>query len=512
MRITCAYFETFWNEPRKPAGKDKYQDLRVAADLPLGLATCRAFAQRSADTAGKLKFINKIFTDTTPEKKVAAEILKTKPDVVAFSLFLWNAPRTVEVAKLLKAAKKPPLIVVGGPEVPRKGNVLKQFLKERPSIDIAVCGEGEETFSHLLDALVDDRPLAEIEGLGFRHAKRIIATKPRGPIDDLARIPSPYSDGAALPRKTDRGMVCVESSRGCPMECSYCDYHAGRRKMRLFPIERLRKELKSITDSGFKGCIYLTDPYLNVKKERALEVFGELRKWDNRFLMELMAETFDDESLAALGAIPAATISLGIQTINPDALENVKRRFNLTRCTDNIRKLVGYQNLQIELEFILGLPGDDYDSFKRTVDWALQFTPAASFTLFDLVMLPNAPLAEKVEEFKITTDEEGLVTSSYSFSEEDMAKSSWLFVAYRYLRETPGCWERFAALAAAGRRPSNSLEKVGRQLIQSGFIPAERIVGQGGRRKSRRLSKDGKSTRWVDLSPCPQGVEAEAWW
>lgn len=509
MKVALAYLETFWALPGVP-GKDPYADLRVAADLPLGLATVRAFVESDRALAAKLSLHNRVFTDGVPEADAARELLALKPDLAAFTVFLWSAPRTFGLIARLKALRPGLRVVVGGPEVPRASEALRAFLAARPELDFAVCGEGEETFAELLRALSGrTRRFDKIAGLGWRNEGVVTVNAPRPPRADLAGVPSPYASGAVAVRAGRAGMLCLETSRGCPLACSYCDYHAGRRGMRLFELERLESELAALKAAGFSGSIYLTDPYLNIKRERTLAVFAILARQDNRFLMELRPETFDDEMIAALGRIPCATVSLGVQSVNPVALRNANRPFDQARCSRNLRKILRFANIRVELELILGLPGDDYEAFKRTLDWALGFAPQAHLTLFDLVMLPNAPLAAQVERFGIRADAEGLVSETSSFSAEDMARSSRLFAAYCRLRDTPGCWDGFAALLGKGGRPSEHLERVAEGMLRAGLLPSERVIGQGGRRGAPGAAA---GVRWVDLSRARTGVESGGWW
>lgn len=513
MRVTFAYLETFWTEN---LDQDRYEHVRLGTDLPIGLGTVRAFAELDAGIRRKAQMLNRTFEDGVPEDDVVAEIRKTEPDLVAFSLYLWNAARTYRICERLKAERPCPRIVVGGPEVPRGEERLRSFLAEHPYIDAAVCGEGEEAFAALLKTLIKGAAAGAeaVPGLGLRKGQGIVVTKAREGFVDLEKVPSPYLNGSVSILPSETRMVCVETSRGCPFSCAYCDYHAGRRKMRHFPLKRLERELALLHKSGFRGCVYIADPFLNLEKERAIGVFKILQRWPNRFHMELKAERFDDETIAELGKVPLSSVAVGIQSTNPRTLENIQRSFDLEKATENIRKLLRHPNILLDLEFILGLPGDSYETFKRSMDWAMSFQPLPQITLFDLVLLPNSSLASMKERFDLKVDPEGLVHSSSSFSPDDMMRASWLFAAYCYLRNTSGFKEKLEGLLhAGGKRPSEVLEKVGLRLVESGFLPKERIIGQGGRRPDARKAGEKRPKRWIEISKLGTGgVEAEAWW
>ena len=109
-----------------------------------------------------------------------------------------------------------------------------------PGVDIAVIGEGEQTFAALLTALAPSpRPLSQawergpgvraatltaIPGLALRAADgSVTLTAPRAPLDDLTNLPSPYLLGY-LNDTPASGMLLVEVSRWCPYACSFCLY------------------------------------------------------------------------------------------------------------------------------------------------------------------------------------------------------------------------------------------------------------------------------------------------
>jgi len=470
MRVTFAYLETLGTGPG--------DSTRLAADLPLGLATVRAYAQRRPRLRGRLAAANRTVPGRLAPREAARRILAASPDLAAFGVYLWNIEETTRLCRELKRQAPGTTVVVGGPEVPRAPADLRAFLRERPCVDIAVSGEGEEAFAEALEGRLGGGRLGGIPGLGLRERGSVTAAEPRPGVASLAGIPGPFAAGAAAVRPGARGMLCVEGSRGCPFACSYCDFLSGTHKLRLFPLERVRAELDALWDAGFRGSVCFTDAMLNARKDRALDLFRLMRRHDLEYQLELKPELFDDELIAALGRVRRVFVSLGIQSVNPKALKNMNRGLDLARAARNIRGLAARPNIRVRLELILGLPGDDHESFKRTLDWALPFAPRADLTLYDLSVLPNAPLAAQRGRFGLRTDGRGVVLSSTGFSAADMARSSRLFAAYRHLRGAPGCWPGFERVLRGGTaRPSEALEKIAQRLISAGRLPKGRIYG-----------------------------------
>ena len=90
------------------------------------------------------------------------------PDVVAFSVSVWNYEISLAVANKIKKQYPDCLIVLGGPHVPDK---VGNFFIENSFIDILVHGEGEVIFREILEKraiLLDKSDLKGIEGASFK--------------------------------------------------------------------------------------------------------------------------------------------------------------------------------------------------------------------------------------------------------------------------------------------------------------------------------------------------------
>jgi len=520
MNVTLAYLETFWS--RRPArGKDRYACIRHLTDLPAGLGSLRAYAGTRPVLKRKTAFCNLILPDGLTEKAMLEAVRKTRPSIAAFSCFLWNARRTLKLCAALKKTAPGVRVVLGGPDIPRGDQEIRAFLTTNPQVDAAVRGEGEAAFAQLLERALAGRSLSGVPGTACREDGRIRVARPRG-LPALGELPSPLLSGAVKLKGGAVGMAALETSRGCPFSCSYCDYHAGGHKVRRFPLKRLEGELSLLKREGFRGFIYITDPTLNASQDRGAAAFKVLAKADTLVHMELSPDLFSDASIRALGKMKHPSLAIGVQSTHAETLRNIGRPFDIASAARHLRRLLALPDIRLELEFILGLPGDDYESFKQGLDWALSLGPSRPpgssraparrpyVTIFDLVLLPNSALAGLKERFSIKTDKEGMVRSCYSFPPPELMRASWLIAAYSRLLSSPGRWEGFEAAVAEGRRPGDILELEARRLVRDGTLPEKRIFGQGGR---RLIGWDQGLKRWVDMRPEKEDVGAyPRWW
>ncbi len=78
------------------------------------------------------------------------EILAREPSIVGFSCYLWNIDRTLWIAEQLKRSRPEMIIVLGGPEITNDN----AWVFASGVIDYAAVGEGEQTFSELLEAML----------------------------------------------------------------------------------------------------------------------------------------------------------------------------------------------------------------------------------------------------------------------------------------------------------------------------------------------------------------------
>lgn len=85
------------------------------------------------------------FSINDRDEKVLEEIIKEKPNVVAFSTYIWNIDMVKRLSNLIKLIDNNIKIVYGGPEVSYDS---LNILKEMPG-DYIIQGEGEKTYREL---------------------------------------------------------------------------------------------------------------------------------------------------------------------------------------------------------------------------------------------------------------------------------------------------------------------------------------------------------------------------
>ena len=266
--------------------------------------------------------------------KMVRDIGEKEPEKIFFSTYIWNKEIIFKITKELRKVLKDTLIILGGPEVSYNPC---EIMEENPEIDGIIIGEGEKI---LLNYLTKD--IKDVKGIYYREDGKIKFNGYEELIENLDIIPFPYTDEEV---SDIHKIMYYESSRGCPFSCSYCMSSIDK-TVRYFSVERTKKDLKRFIDAGTK-LVKFVDRTFNLRKERYLEIWKfllENYRENITFHFEINANIFDDEVLEFLKKVPRKffQFEIGVQTINPKSMENIKRNNILDKLSHNVKFIIKF--------------------------------------------------------------------------------------------------------------------------------------------------------------------------
>ena len=96
-------------------------------------------------------------------QQVIYYLSQRKPNIVGFSCYCWNVEKVLDTARILKTIHPDIKIVLGGPEV---GPIGAKYLREHSFLDVVIKGEGEFTFSELMEYYLGQARIDESNGIG----------------------------------------------------------------------------------------------------------------------------------------------------------------------------------------------------------------------------------------------------------------------------------------------------------------------------------------------------------
>ena len=348
-------------------------------------------------------------------------------DVLAFSSYVWNERYSLEVARRARARRPDSFVVFGGPSVPRRRDEAAAFLRAHPFVDALAFGEGELTFRDLVCALDAATPLEAVAGLALRARSRpegAMFTAPRGRLaaGEFGATASPYLDGTfdALAAGRPVGAAIIETNRGCPFACTFCDWgQAVASPVHELPLERLHGELAWIGERRVP-YVYIVDANYGMRR-RDVEIVREIGRVKARtgfpqyvffHLTKNATERHLDVVFALKEAGIATHLALSAQDFDPRVLEAVKREnIRLDRALA-LRRICHERGIPTFNELILGLPEQSYASFADSLVKAVTPYPGDVFNLYLARVLPNAELAAPEERRRhgVTTRHVGIAS------------------------------------------------------------------------------------------------------
>ena len=326
---------------------------------------------------------------------IYGELIREKPDVVGFSTYIWNIDYVRKLTADL-AMTTDGVVFWGGPEASYD---VEDHFAINPGLDIIVRGEGEVTNRVLLETLEKGGDLREVEGITYRQGEKVYHNKDREAIENLDSIKSPFENIQSDPGK----MVYYEMSRGCPFNCSYC-LSSAIKGVRYFSFNRIKEDLDHIMKSGTK-VVKLVDRTFNANEKFSKDVMDYIVKNSPKgivFHMELMAHLISDDFLDYLSYLPQGLFQfeIGIQSSNPKTLEAIHRKTNLERLSYVVKKIRSFENIHQHVDLIVGLPYEDYESFKKSFDFAYSLG-AEKLQLGFLKVLRGSKMAACVKDHGI---------------------------------------------------------------------------------------------------------------
>ena len=322
------------------------------------------------------------FTINDRYEDVLRGILMRKPEVIGFSVYIWNAEFMKQLIEDIHNIAPQIRLLAGGPEATNDPETYLNWC------ELVMLGEGEKNFRKIATCIQkgEDFPFREMEGIaykeeGIEYKEDGIAYKEKGiaykDAEVIIKEPGPKSllDMDQIPFLYNRlepfenRIIYYESSRGCPFRCSYC-LSSLEKKVRYRSMDIVKKELKYFLDQKVKQVKFI-DRTFNSSSKRSIEIWTFIKENDNgvtNFHFEIGADLLTDKELELLSTLRPGLVQLeiGIQTTHLPAMEAIHRTADNAKIFSNVQKLRSAYNINLHTDLIAGLPYEDYERFKKS--------------------------------------------------------------------------------------------------------------------------------------------------
>jgi len=363
---------------------------------PLGLAYLAAVL------AGKGYKVN--ILDMNAQPKLALQfkdiLQQERPKIVGITCL---TPFYSTVLSLAKTAKEliNATVITGGAHA----TALPEEMLKSKTIDYVVMGEGEAIMAELADSLLLGKGSPEeIKGIAYIKDGKPCRNNQHDYIENLDELPFPARHLLPIeryqsPQYQQSRVTSIVTSRGCPYSCIFCDYRflMGPKFRRRSPenvvreieecIQKYHVKHISFRDSTFTYDEKWISDLCKFIKQRALKI-----EWDCNGRVNLVTKRMLDEMRNAGCSLISYGIESGDQTILNFADKNLT-----TEQSSNAMQMTKKLGIQTLSYFIIGLPGENWETIKKTIDFARKLD--SDYTQFSLATpFPGTPLYEYAKE------------------------------------------------------------------------------------------------------------------
>jgi tRNA A37 methylthiotransferase MiaB len=337
-----------------------------------------------------------------------AEYLRDDPDMVCFSVYLWNANATHQLAQRIREQHPHKTLILGGPDV--QWRTHQQYLLDHPWYDYIVYGDPEHAFTRLLDHVIDgqDDP-ATIPNLIYLQDGSAIKTRHEVYRGELYHSHSPWlhcRDWVVRDSQRTWNMglqpnAAWESDRGCPYDCSFCDWQMGlhhkvtRKKYDVLEEIQMFAELGIYINFANANFGMFQDDQQAMEKIWQLMSSGEYPRFSHAdpSWAKLHKKQVHDIICQQHKYFGFVSVKPSLQTITPHVLENIDRPSipwqEYKEMIVDLRQR--YDQVHFYPQLIAGLPGETRESWDNNMIEFIGLAPLSSIICFHWHMLPNSP-------------------------------------------------------------------------------------------------------------------------
>ncbi|HAK89639.1 MAG: hypothetical protein A2X55_04800 [Nitrospirae bacterium GWB2_47_37] len=329
-----------------------------------------------------------------------------QPQLMAMSCTEDMFPIGVSLLKRTAGLKIPTLL----------GGVFPTFAPElvmsHREVDMVCVGEGEQVIAELCDRMDKGRPYSDIPGLWIKNNDNVIRNS-MGPAVDMNDNPlldlSIFSEGRLYRPMQGKvwKMFPLETHRGCPYTCTYCNSPAQAVKyrnetashfFRKKRFDRIREEIIHLRDKyGAEAFYFWADTFFAYTEKEFDEFVDMYSEFKIPFWCQTRPETITIDRVKKLASVGMFRMAFGIEHGNPEFRKKVIKRHVTNEKMIESLKLVNEAGVPFSVNNILGFPYETRDLTFDTIELN-RHIEADSMNAYSFSPFHGTPLREIAEQ------------------------------------------------------------------------------------------------------------------
>lgn len=329
--------------------------------LPTGLLYIAAHTRDNADAEVEVKdyrFEAAMGRPRSLERDLAGA------DVVGVTACTAESPDAFEILRIAKELGK--TTVMGGiyPTFNVEDTLASGY------VDYVVKGEGELSFTQLVQSLDGKRDLRDVKGISFKVKDKVFNAPKQDLITDLDSLPFPAYDLLPTREYAKLSPAPIYAARGCPMSCNFCTINElWEFRYRRRSFDNISKEIEMLLGMGFNR-VHFKDETMTLNKKWASGLFQALQEanFGVRYKIKSRVDGIDAAILEQMRAAGVDTIHSGIESVAEGTLGKMNKR--TTR--EQIEKYLGLMEehgMKVNPVYMLGYPGETRDQLRENVNF-----------------------------------------------------------------------------------------------------------------------------------------------
>ncbi len=390
--------------------------------FPIGLCSIISATKRN----GFKYDILDLMVEPKSENELREFISKKEYDLVAFGSLLHAYWIAKPLAAMVKEIHPDALVVVGN----YVSTLIPEKLLSWTKADVAVVGEGEDTFIEILNRIISGKNFEGIKGIIYKNGDRIIREEQRLPLANLDELEFPiwevldvdsYIDSAKKLKShrffkdlTKLRSFPIITVKGCPFRCTFCtnNQYWKYNPYRRYSVKYVVSMMKALQEK-FQVNYFRFGDELSFNNLTELELLADAvirDKIEARFEIIIRVGLFKktDERLAKkLRKAGFVMMYYSLESANSEILKAMNKRIKVEHFYEQ-KAVLDRAGIVSGTNIVLGYPQETEESIAETfqVCYDNNIMPSVGF----LLPAPGSDMYDYAIKNGYISDEEKYIT------------------------------------------------------------------------------------------------------